>query len=159
MNRPAPKRPNHEPMLHRRLPGSLRLLIGKKYQFVPISQIIYLRGNGNYTQLVTTSGQVTFGITLAKMGQRISGAHFVRVHRRHIVNLRYVVDWSGPQQLQLHNGMTIDISRRELVATKQAWVTYLRERQLAGLQPSGHAYCTRPLITSITLRPIGRHGN
>ena len=81
---------------------------------IPIKDILYLRADKNYTYFIMVSG-VTFLVahSLKYFADFLANIHFVRVHRRYIINPLYVLELALEiEQISLSNGDNITISRR-----------------------------------------------
>lgn len=69
----------------------LFLLMGKHMVFLKISSIVYIKAEGDYTQVTTSEGKK--GLVLKSMkewNERLPDSHFCRIHRSYIVNLDFV---------------------------------------------------------------------
>jgi two-component system LytT family response regulator len=81
---------------------------------IPINDILYLKADNNYTYFIMVSGIIFLVSHSIKYYEDfLQNLHFVRVHRKYIINSLYVYDFilSSPE-LILSNGETIAISRR-----------------------------------------------
>ena len=79
---------------------------------IPIKDILYLRANSNYTYFVMLSGK-TFLVShsIKYYEDFLTNIHFVRVHRRYILNTLYV-PLVEMEEISLINGESIAVSRR-----------------------------------------------
>lgn len=87
----------------------------KKTICVPLSDVRYIEGFGNYTMFYLADGrQVLVTKTIKDFYPILEADVFVRPHRSFVVNLRYVeyLDLKN-MFVQLRNGQQITISRRK----------------------------------------------
>jgi DNA-binding LytR/AlgR family response regulator len=82
---------------------------------VPIGSVLAIHGADDYSELETTDGRKHLHKkTLAQLEQMLPTS-FMRVHRSHIVNLRYVKELSnagsGRREVVLSNGSTVPVGR------------------------------------------------
>lgn len=73
-------------------PGLLKLpvLCNGATQLVEIDEIACLSAQGHYAEALTRQGRFFCPLSLAELGRRLDATTFVRVHRKHLVNLRRV---------------------------------------------------------------------
>jgi DNA-binding LytR/AlgR family response regulator len=86
----------------------------KSVKKIPIKDILYLRGDRNYTYFIMVSG-MSFLVahSIKYYADFLESIHFVRVHRRYIINPLYVLELILEfEQINLTNGDNITISRR-----------------------------------------------
>ena len=73
--------------------GWLRHLVVRsagKIEIVPLADVILLRAEGNYVEVVTRAGSWLHRETMRSLGERLDPAEFVQVHRSAIVAVREV---------------------------------------------------------------------
>jgi len=87
---------------------------GRKIDVVPVSEIRYLKSEGDYVMIYTSSGHFLKEQTMKYFEQHLPSAQFVRVHRSCIVNMRAILRieryGKGEQLLLLQGGSTIRVS-------------------------------------------------
>lgn len=88
---------------------------------VKLFDVVYLEGDGNYTQFhLTNSQRVTVAITLAKY-DTLPG--FLRIHKSHAVNLIHLVDIvvynAKNAYVRLTSGVQLLIARRRIAQVIQ----------------------------------------
>ncbi len=73
-------------------PRLLKLPIhrGSATALVDISDVLCLSARGHYAEALTAAGVHLCPLPLAKLEERLDPLVFVRIHRRHLVNLRHV---------------------------------------------------------------------
>lgn len=92
-----------------------RLLLNKRTKiYVPISYIILLKGQANYTIFVLSDGREKIvPHTLKYFEEYLSNFGFQRVHRGNIINTKYIQDYQQDLGVVImNNGMIIPVSRR-----------------------------------------------
>ena len=87
---------------------------GRKIDVLPVSEIRYLKSEGDYVMIYTSSGHFLKEQTMKYFERNLPAAQFVRVHRSCIVNLRAILRieryGKGEQLLVLQGGATIRTS-------------------------------------------------
>jgi two-component system LytT family response regulator len=84
---PAPARPAPRPALTVNDLVSVKTGPGAR-RFIPLAELVLLSSDDNYSQLSLSTGEnVLVRETLASWEERLPASHFLRVHRRAIVNL------------------------------------------------------------------------
>lgn len=82
---------------------------------VKISDIQWIKADGNYVTLHTNGAAYLLRSTLQAMAESLNPAIFVRIHRSAIVNLDYVQSFEplfqGDYTVRLHSGATLTLSR------------------------------------------------
>jgi len=87
---------------------------GRKIDVVPVSEIRYLKAEGDYVTIHTSSGHFVKEQTMKYFERNLPPTQFVRVHRSCIVNMRTILRIEryakGEQLLVLQGGTTIRVS-------------------------------------------------
>ncbi|HNE28991.1 MAG: LytTR family DNA-binding domain-containing protein [Saprospiraceae bacterium] len=84
--------------------------------FVRLSEIIRLEAEDNYTHFWLSSGErITASKTIKAFEDTLLRLNFVRVHKKHIVNMNYMKTYIKGEggYLILETGETIEVSRRK----------------------------------------------
>ncbi len=84
--------------------------------FVRLSEIIRLEAEDNYTHFWLNSGErITASKTIKAFEDTLLRLNFVRVHKKHIVNMNYMKTYIKGEggYLILETGETIEVSRRK----------------------------------------------
>ncbi|WP_283133224.1 LytR/AlgR family response regulator transcription factor [Rhizohabitans arisaemae] len=95
-------------------PGTIPVELAGVTRFVQVADVWYVEAQGDYARLHTATGSHLVRIPLAALEERWSGAGFVRVHRSHLVALRYIDELridSGRCTVTVA-GIEIPVSRR-----------------------------------------------
>lgn len=85
----------------------------KKKHIFPVEEVIRLEASSNYTLIYTVNNRpLVVAKVLSAYEELLEGLGFIRVHRSHLVNSRYVrsLDESG---VTLREGDKIEVSRRK----------------------------------------------
>ncbi len=98
-----------------------------KHTVIPIEELIYVEGEGNYSYLFTKSGnRYLVSKTLKFFEQSLSQNTFIRIHKSSIININYLKELSieADRFVKLECGKEIAISRRKVREVYQA-LSYL----------------------------------
>jgi two-component system LytT family response regulator len=85
-------------------------------RFIKISEIIRCESDNNYTLFyLTTKEKILVSKTLKDFELLLSGSKFYRVHKSHLVNLKYIAKYIPGEggYLILEDGSHVDVSRRK----------------------------------------------
>jgi two-component system LytT family response regulator len=91
--------------------------------FVRLSDIVRLEAEDNYTHfLLNDQHKITAAKTIKAYEDALSRFNFIRVHKKHIVNMNYMKTYIKGEggYLVLENGETIEVSRRKKSALASA---------------------------------------
>lgn len=103
--------------------GKVFMQDGERCWFVDMEQIVLFESEGNYTRVYFDNNRPLLLRSLSQLEERLDPQHFMRVNRRHIVNLRFVREVgpspAGGLVLTLEGGLNVDMSRRRAVQFKQ----------------------------------------
>lgn len=91
----------------------IRLPLNSYKTFVPLSDIIRLEGQRNYTLFVLKSGHRILVSKTIKVYEELLPADFIRVNRGCIINITYV-DFTFNGNFRLKDGYKIPVSRRNI---------------------------------------------
>jgi two-component system LytT family response regulator len=96
---------------------------GERCWFVALDRVSLFESEGNYSRLYFDGQRPLLARTLAQLEARLDPEQFLRVSRRHIVNLLFVRDMTpdatGGMILTLEGGVTLPMSRRRATQFKQ----------------------------------------
>jgi two-component system, LytTR family, response regulator len=101
--------PRHQPDL-------LILPTNRGVREIEISTIIRIQSNSNYSKLFFSNGQtLVVAKVLAWFGGKLPDCLFIRVHRSHLISLRYVQASCNhsSNKIILRDNTAIDVSRRK----------------------------------------------
>lgn len=86
------------------------------FQVLPLHEIIYLKGEDNYTRFILEKGeQALVSKTLKDYEQLLSDFGFYRIHQSYIVNLRHIREYAKGEggTVTMHNHDELPVSRRK----------------------------------------------
>ena len=85
---------------------------GNTYLIVPISQIIFISADSNYSTLYLSNGKkIMTSKTLKIWEDKINHPFFVRCHRSYVINMRYIDNINMKSSLAVVSSHTIPMSR------------------------------------------------
>ena len=88
---------------------------GSRILPVEISQIERIQGADDYATIITNSKEYLVNIRLSDLEARLEQAHFLRIHRSHLINLQFVTaidPWDSVRlQVAMQSGVKIVASR------------------------------------------------
>ena len=102
---------------------TLRLYFGNKNrQDLPITDLLYMQSEANYTWLVWRNGdRVLMPRTMKYFEAQLPTGQFVRIHRHYAINTQHIncVEWA-PNQLtvRLSNDECLAVARRKLASVR-----------------------------------------
>lgn len=94
---------------------SEHITIGQTH--VPISEILVIRGEGNYSNIITRDGRKILSCrTLKYFATMLEEIQFIRPSKSALVNRLAIlhIDFKSQKSIRLENGDTISISRRNV---------------------------------------------
>ncbi|TAE56309.1 MAG: DNA-binding response regulator [Bacteroidetes bacterium] len=86
------------------------------FQVLPLHEILYLRGEDNYTRFMLEKGEQTLvSKTLKEYEQLLDDFGFYRIHQSYLVNLRHVREYTKGEggTVTMHNHDELPVSRRK----------------------------------------------
>jgi DNA-binding LytR/AlgR family response regulator len=89
---------------------------------VPLAEIVAIRADGNYVDVLTADRAYVHRETLKSLLERLDPARFVQVHRSVIVSIRSIRRLSreaGAAQVVLDNGSAFPVGERHLAAVER----------------------------------------
>jgi two-component system LytT family response regulator len=88
--------------------------------FYDPNEIIRCEAVGNYTRLyINGKKNIIASRTLKEYEDILSDQQFLRVHRTHLVNIKYIVSYATGHELTMSDGADIPVSRRKSESIKQ----------------------------------------
>lgn len=86
-----------------------------KTHFLLPEEIIRCEADGNYTMILCSNKQTILSSkTLKEFDDLLSDFDFIRVHRAHLVNKKFIRSYSSDNLLLLQDNTTIEVSRRKM---------------------------------------------
>ncbi len=81
-------------------------------QYVDFEKVVCITGDGNYSCIHLTDGQrLLVSKCLEQLEPRLPHRQFLRIHKRYLVNLRFV-ESIFPKQIKLTDGKVYAVARR-----------------------------------------------
>lgn len=113
-----PQKPLYDNLLHNlnHKEEDYRLAISTSegtFFFQP-DEIIRCEAIGNYTKFILTNKKSFLSSrTLKEYDELLAEKQFLRVHRTHLVNKKYIQSLSGDREVKLSDGSFVEVSRRK----------------------------------------------
>jgi len=83
------------------------------------NEILRCEADSNYTQIFLTEGRKFMASkTLGDIEEMLLGERFVRIHKSHLINMKFAIDLTQNDEVVLEDGSKISISRRRLSEVK-----------------------------------------
>jgi len=105
---------------------SLKQLAVKRFgvlAIIPLSDILYFKGAGDYVELVLRNGDTELYSKSLEALEKLLGANYKRVHKSYIVDLaemkQVLVHGGGKYEIELKSGGTIPLSRTKYKEIQQ----------------------------------------
>ncbi len=83
-------------------------------EFINPDDIIYIEGDNNYSNIHMLNGQkLVISKTLAYVEPKLANYSFLRIHKSHIINLKYIAKYvkNDGSYVELENGKKLSVSR------------------------------------------------
>ncbi|TRX54841.1 response regulator transcription factor [Fulvivirga sp. M361] len=93
------------------------LFLKKDHHFlrVPLSEILYLEADSNYTNIFTISERYVYSTVLKKIEVQLPRSQFLRVHRSYIVNIQSIRGYQGNMVFVGDEKIPVSSANREVV--------------------------------------------
>lgn len=109
--------------MEERSSATQRLVVQTKRstEFILVNDIIVCNSSSNYTEFVLTQNRRFLASkTLVRFEELLQPAGFIRVHRSHLVNPKYISKLLSDGTIVLANGQRTEVSRRKLAEVRKA---------------------------------------
>ncbi|GAB4036094.1 hypothetical protein GCM10028809_47120 [Spirosoma gilvum] len=94
-------------------------------QWLSVANLVYLKGEENYTWLHWSDGQrVLVSYTLKRVEAKLPPAWFIRLHRHYMVNRQFIdrIEFTPTGAVvHLYTGLALPISRRRWSSIRREW--------------------------------------
>lgn len=80
------------------------------FEIVKMEDIVRLKGNGNFTDLYLTNGNKKMACRFLKHFSDILPFPFIRVHKSHMVNLRFIKAYNKGGYVTMEDGFEVEVS-------------------------------------------------
>lgn len=91
---------------------------------IPLCDVSQVSAAGNYVELHLAERQLLHRIAISKLATQLDPAMFLQIHRKHIINLKFLKEltWQSERQYEvvLTNGQRLSVSERYLEALRNA---------------------------------------
>lgn len=83
-------------------------------EFLELSSILFIRGNGSYSTIMTSDqGEKCISVLIKDIEQLIASKYFIRVHKSYIININKISHIDKKNRIiVLESGFKLQISRR-----------------------------------------------
>lgn len=105
----------------------IKLYFSNRFVKIPVDMIVRLEADCNYTTVYTKTQKFTSAKTLGLYEEMLDKQHFMRVHKKHIVNVKHVVEFEvqhNNANVRLYDGELVEVSRRRVKDVVQKIETY-----------------------------------
>lgn len=101
----------------------LPVLHNKRITLLELDRVIHVRADGHYTAIFTAEGQFLCNLSMSEVEAKLDPQVFVRVHRSHIVNIRYAKSF---ERLPDHAMLVVDDKGESRIPVSRERVHALR---------------------------------
>lgn len=95
---------------------------GERCYFVPLSEVFLIESVGNYARFYYQHHKPLLHKSLNYLESRLPDTHFFRAGRQQIINIQFIKNispyFNNTLQVELENGLKVDISQRQSVRFK-----------------------------------------
>lgn len=100
-----------------KLPTLNALFVKKNDHFlkVPFGDMLWLKAEGNYTEIHTSTGKYVQTIQLSKLMSKLPNDKFMRVHRSYIINIDSITGFEGNMLLVNNSRIPVSDAYRDKV--------------------------------------------
>lgn len=96
----------------------------KRVLLIDLESVCYIKADGRYSKLFTGSGDYFCNLSISELDRRLDEHRFFRVHRSHIVNLRFAkafekIDEQCYLVIDYDDGIRVPISRNKVTNLKE----------------------------------------
>lgn len=112
--------------------------------------IVQVMGESNYSRIILRDGQsIVVSQTLSMIQQKLP-SEFIRIHKSHLINVRYLAQILRRQKLFiLTNGFQAPVSRRRMTLIEAALLGNMHSPKLGMPGFSKKAYLSTPLPATL----------
>jgi two-component system LytT family response regulator len=110
-------------------PGKLQVATATHVYYLDIKDIVRIQSISNYSKLFFSGGQtLTVSKVLSHFDELLSGSHFSRIHRTHLVNLLYIKQYvhGNEAKIGMSNDEMLPVARRKKKMFQQKMMLFSR---------------------------------
>ena len=89
-------------------------------KLVDLDDVVYFESQDKYSHVHTQSDDYLLRSTLGDLETRFAPGRFLRIHRRHLVNVRFIKELQRWGQRRLKLVMTVPVERELVVSRRSA---------------------------------------
>lgn len=105
--------------LSARAPARLSIKCGTLYRLIDPLRTLRVEGAGNFSTVYAEHDEVFASESMKELERRLVPCGFVRIHKSHLVNIRYV-RWVSGAEVSLEGGLVLPIGRAYRAALEEA---------------------------------------
>lgn len=114
-----PQSSNPGPVVAARSPGNYLLVpIRDTIRLVDLDDVVYFESSDKYTNAHTASDTYVLNAALVQLESRLTPGQFLRIHRRHIVNVRFIKELQKWGHRRLRLVMRVPTERELMVSRR-----------------------------------------
>ena len=96
----------------------------KRVLLIDLESVCYIKADGRYSKLFTDSGDYFCNLSISELDKRLDERRFFRVHRSHVVNLRFAKSFEKIDEqcflvIDCEDGIRVPISRNKVAGLKE----------------------------------------
>ena|SRR5688572_20772114 len=107
--------------------NKIRIATANHIHFMDINDIVRIQSESNYSKIFITGGKtIVVSKALAHFDALLTGFHFVRIHRTHLVNMLYIKHYErgNLSRIGLNNDEMLPVSRSKKKSFQYELKTY-----------------------------------
>jgi two-component system, LytTR family, response regulator len=110
--------------------NSLMLPASRGMTIINTHEIIRIEASSSYSRLFFSDGKkLLVTKVLGWFEQQLIASNFMRIHRAHLVNGRYIRHYTQCGKVQLYSGEYLDVARRKRSRFLSAWQVNVKNSQ------------------------------
>ncbi len=101
----------------------IQVRVGNRSQIVPLEHIVWIEADDYCVKIHDRQGKAyTLRNSLKSLEEKLPSDYFQRIHRRSIVNLKFVerIEWGASASVTMHNGLELPLAQSRIKSVKTA---------------------------------------
>lgn len=101
----------------------IQVRVGNRSQIVPLEHIVWIEADDYCVKIHDQQGKAyTLRNSLKSLEEKLPSDYFQRIHRRSIVNLKFVehIEWGTSASVTMHNGLELPLAQSRIKSVKSA---------------------------------------